>query len=536
MKSYAPLFVLSLIAAACSSSDDSGPSSQPPPDNKPTEREVAILAPLSAPVTLTDAQTIVPTHAVAASFTQPSAIDPEVLKQQLADGFGAFTTGPGEAQQVETPDGAAVPPPRGNARKLTRFAHLADFQLADDESPTRVAAVDGPPPLEAAWRPQEGHECRVVNAVVRTVNRIHKDAPFDFVLLGGDNADSAQQNELDWVLALLGGADKLACDSADANDPVAGSNNDGKDPFAPEGLDVPWYWVTGNHDVLIQGNFVVNATSIAQSKGSKIPAGLGGTRDYRLPGSPIASDGEVPADAKRAAMPRNEMIERVLGHKGKAGPQAHGLGEYAKTTKKAYYEQDLGQSGIRLIVLDTAAESGGSEGLLRQSDIDNFVKPALDRAKNDKKWVLFASHHAAENIGDGGGIGGQQQPDAFSKEKWEALLTANPHVIGHIAGHSHIHKVRHVAAPAPATNGYWEVRTSAIADYPHQFRTIEVWDEDNGYLSIRSVAVNYATENDPVAEMGRTLGILDYTGHGVGAGQGEPKDRNVILWIKKPTF
>ncbi|WP_394847297.1 metallophosphoesterase [Pendulispora brunnea] len=535
MKSYASLLVLSLIASACSSSDDNGPSSPPPDDHKPTEREVAKLAPLSAPVKLTDVQTIVPRHAVEAEQSKPTSIEPAVLKQQLADGFGAFTTGPGEAIQVETPDGAAAPTPGPNARKLTRFAHLADFQLADDESPTRVANVDGiTPDLSAAWRPQEGHECRVVNAVVRTVNRIHKDAPFDFVVLGGDNADSAQQNEVDWVLALLGGADKLACDSGNADDPVPGANNDGKDPFTPEGLDMPWYWVSGNHDVLIQGTLVVDANSIAQSKGSK--PGVYGTRDYRLPGSPIASDGEIPADPNRAAMPRADLIDRVLAHKGKSGPLAHGLGDYAKSAKKAFYEQDLGESGIRLITIDTAAETGGAEGLLRKGDIDAFVKPALERAKQDKKMVLFASHHAAENLSDGGSLGGKQQPDAFLRPEWEALLTANPHVIGHIAGHSHIHKVRHVAAAAPATNGYWEVRTSAIADYPHQFRTIEVWDEDNGYLSIRSVAVDYSTENDSVAEMGRTLGILDYTTHGVGAGQGTAKDRNVILWIKKPTF
>jgi len=529
MKSAWPLLVLSLLAAAaCSSSDSSTP---PPNDNDAGSdaggREVTKLPPLSTSVKLTDTETIVPTHAVAPKIIEPSAMDPAVRDQQLASGFGAFTSGAGEQL---TPDGSTPPQPGANRHRLTRFVQMTDLHVTDDESPTRLASFDSGPPFESAWRPQEGHECRILNAAVRTVNRIHKDAPIDFVLLGGDSVDNAQQNELDWVLALLGGADRLACDSGDPDDPVPGPNNDGKDPFAPEGLDVPWYWVTGNHDVLIQGNFAVTDQNLAQSIGSSAPQG---TRDYREPGSPITQD-DIVADPNRAAMRRATLIDRVVAHTGKAGPPSHGLGDYAKQTKKAFYTADLGTSGVRLIVVDSAAETGYSEGVLRTSDVEAFVKPELARAKTDGKLVIFASHHAALSLADGNGLGGTKQADAITQKDWEDLLTANPHVIGHIAGHSHLHSVRSVAAGAPGVGQYWEIRTSALVDYPHQFRTIEIWDEDNGYLTFRSVAVNYATENDPVALAGRTLGILDYTSHGVGGGQGEPKDRNIILWTKKP--
>ena len=41
---------------------------------------------------------------------------------------------------------------------------------------------------------------------VRTINRIHADAPLDLVLLGGDNADNAQENELTMAIQTLDGS------------------------------------------------------------------------------------------------------------------------------------------------------------------------------------------------------------------------------------------------------------------------------------------------------------------------------------------
>jgi hypothetical protein len=80
--------------------------------------------------------------------------------------------------------------------------------------------------------------------------------------------------------------------------------------------------------------------------------------------------------------------------------------------------------------------------------------------------------------------------------------------------------------------------TSAIADYPHQFRVIEIFDQDNGWIMMRATCVDLATAGDPVAEEGRKLGVIDFVSGWVGGkngdGPGKDEDRNVELWIKKP--
>ena len=505
---------------ACSSKSDG-----PPP------RTAAVIAPLSQPAPLTDTVTLVLQHPVSPSIDPLNPDDPAQLQQLIDQGYGNFTTGPGEPIHDRMPDGSLPPASGPNRHRLIRFAHLCDFQNSDDESPARLARFDGAPPFESAARPQEGMECRVVNAVLRTVNRVNQDDPMDFVLLGGDNADSAQANELDWTLQIFSGngGQPMACDSGDPDDPVAGSNNDGKDPFVPNGLDVPWYWVTGNHDVLVQGNFPADAFHSAEATGT---AASGGTRNYRLPGAPITEDDVIP-DPKRVLMSRQDMINKVIAANDKAGPPGHGLGDYAKQTGKAFYTADFPNSPIRLMVIDVSAETGGSEGVLHQSDVDNFVKPELARAKTDGKLVIIASHHPSGNFGDGTGEGGTKQDDAVSTADWQALLIANPQVIAHFAGHTHQHQINFVGTPGTA--GYWEVQTSAIADFPHQFRVMEIWDEDNGMISIRSIAGDWSTDGDPVAKQAKILGMIDFDAAWVtGPKAGTVNDRNVALWEKKP--
>jgi 3',5'-cyclic AMP phosphodiesterase CpdA len=488
---------------------DGGAGASPHPDPDP-------LTPLSAAPLTTERTLTYPAEA-------PAGYDvkiPEDVAELLAEGYGAVGEGPGEAMSTRTLDDAAPPSPGPNARLVTRFVHLADTQLADDESPARVVLVDAPRGATAgAFRPQEGHACHILNAAVRTINKVHASVPIDVVILGGDNADNAQANEVDWFQAVLDGSKRVECDSGADDDPTPGPENDPKDPFFAEGLAVPWKWVTGNHDVLNQGNFTVafkNDDYLSDFAGA-------GTRDWSQPGGPITK-GLIVADERRAALSNAALLEKVA-----AAGDGHGIDAAVIAYGKAFYGFDLGES-VRVLVLDTsAADSGGAEGLLLREDLEGFVIPALDQARAAGKKVILTSHHASAQLHDGDVFGGAAQPTAVLPEELQQILGDYDNVLMYLAGHTHIHRVQKVA-PAGG-RAYWEAESSALGDFPHQMRLIEVHDMDNGFFKIRLIGLDYATENDPIAAEGKAISVADYTAGWAEDARGEASDRNVELWV-----
>ncbi len=502
------LAALALTLFACTTPDEPAPT--PPPIPLPP----AEAAPLTTEQTL--ALNITPIKADLS--TDPR--EPAILKQLLADGYGDYTIAAGKPMLPRTLDGSAPPAPGPSPKLLTRFFHLADTQLADDESPARLCGFDGPDQLAGPFRAQEGHECLILNAAVRTMNAVHKNSPVEMVLLGGDNIDNAQENELDWFQKIMNGGEIVSCDSGANDDPIPGPNNDQKDAFAPVGLDIPWYWVTGNHDALVQGTFVVSDGQRERAIGE---FAVGGTRDYRLPGAPVQKT-DVPKDPTRALMDHNDLVKNLAKYK------TNGIDETSLTSAKAQYTFDSKDGSIRFIIFDSTSPFGSSEGLVRKTDLDTFLEPALAKAEAEGKWVILVSHHSSRMLTDGGQAGGTAQMDAILPDPFRAVIAAHKNVLAHLAGHTHLHRITTITA---APGAYWEIETSALADYPHQIRLLEIWDNDNGFLTLRSKTVDYTTENDPRAEEGRKISNADYTS---GWGQNSPAnnlDWNVELFVKK---
>src|SRR5262249_33973691 len=150
----------------------------------------------------------------------------------------------------------------------------------------------------------------------------------------------------------------------------------------------------------------------------------------------------------------------------------HGISADVKALGKAYYTFDAPSGAVRFVVLDTAAETGGSDGVIHQAEVDKFVKPALDAAKAEGKLVILVSHHDSATIGDGSDPPGVEQADAVTPDAWTALLGSYDNVVLHLGAHTHAHKVRSVS-PASG-HAYWEMETASLTDYPHQMRVIEV--------------------------------------------------------------
>ncbi len=486
-------------------------------------------APLPAPfdgAVTTLEETLVPTHHVDSPPDPGPPSTPTVVSTWLEEGYGLTTLGAGEPLVAVTPDDAGVPMPGPSPTMLLRFVHLPDLQLADDESPNRVCLFDLPASessTDGAFRPQEGDECRILDATVRTINAVNAALPLSFVLLGGDNADSAQTNEVDWFMQIMDGSPFVKCDSGDYDDPVPGPDNDGKDPFAARGLDVPWWWVTGNHDVEIQGTLVVDSASQASALGTTDESE---TRDYTQPGGPLFTGPVVP-DARRMPLLRQDLMKKVA-----ADGDGHGIGPAQVASGKAFYSFDVPNTPLRFLILDTCAETGGADAVIHQADLTSTIKPLFDQAKADGKWVITAHHHPNDDITDGSNFGGTQQPDALTEAEWLAFLGSYDNLLFSLVGHVHSHRVRYVEPPGG--HAFWEVMTGSIADYPHQFRVIELWDDDNGWLRMRALVTDYRTTGDVVAADGRALAVADETSGWAHDGYGTETDRNVEIFIRHP--
>ncbi len=496
----------------------------------------ATLPPLDAGclITTLDAA-LLPEHPVVNLYPDASVepSTPSVLSEWLSDGYGLTTLGAGEPLvAVLPPSIKTVPTPGASPRMLVRFVHLPDIQLADDESPNRMCNWDLPASeasTDGAFRPQEGYECRILNAAVRTINALNKSLPLSFVLTGGDNADNAQTNEIDWFLSIMNGSTFVKCDSGDYDDPVSGPNNDGKDPFAAHGLEVPWWWVTGNHDVLVQGNLVVNSEMKTTALGTMA---IGATRDYTQPGGPLFTGPVVP-DTRRMPLTRTELMTLIS-----VDGDGHGVGSAQVSSGKAFYAFDVPNTNLRFAIFDTAAETGYDNGVIHQADVTSTIRPMLDQAKSDGKYVIAASHHPTDLIGDGSGPGGALQPDALTRQQWEDLLGGYDNVLFSLVGHFHSHRVKMIT-PGVSDGGvqghaFWEIMTGALADYPHQFRLVEIWDDDNGWIRFRGIVTNYQTDDDPVAADGRLRGVADQVSGWAHDGYGTVADRNVEIYIQTP--
>lgn len=112
----------------------------------------------------------------------------------------------------------------------------------------------------------------------------------------------------------------------------------------------------------------------------------------------------------------------------------------------------------------------------------------------------------------------------MNTSNFRRLLAANPHVILHVAGHSHQHKILAICnngvaihateglcsdVGGTAGKGYYEVRTAANADWPQEWRILEFADNNDGTLSIFATVFGPAYGKDALADAGRRLALAD---------------------------
>jgi uncharacterized repeat protein (TIGR01451 family) len=278
----------------------------------------------------------------------------------------------------------------------------------------------------------------------------------------------------------------------------------------------------------------------------------------------------------------------------------------ASNGSASYYAWNPPQTpGLRFIGIDTTSEggilgpfgpqpTGSSEGNLDDPQFQ-WLRNELNKAENKGQLVVIFGHHPVRSMDSAvpdeatGPCTGQQHshgdtpehdrnpgcdPDPRSSEPlhygnpeqadefgsnaftFTELLANHPNVIAYVAGHTHEHQLLPCGTPRIAggdnnrfctDHRWWEINTSAVADWPHQQRLIEVMDNRDGTLSIFGTVLDHAspaTAPAPrsasgflarqLASIGRTLGFNDPQ-VGPPDGEGNPLfDQNAELVLRDP--
>jgi metallophosphoesterase (TIGR03768 family) len=439
-------------------------------------------------------------------------------------------------------------------RKLLNFFTITDIHITDKESPNQVIYLQQvyyplglPAPFDAlgsypwAWEtsvysPVMLYTTHVLDAAVQTVNALHKENPIDFGISLGDAANSTQYNELRWYIDVLDG--KVITPSSGAH---AGAGTiDYQKPYKAAGLDktIPWYQALGNHDHFTIGSIPVGAF-LRQSYISDTVVAMGdilyslanvndpvyymGVIDGSTPYGDIVGAGpvvtfnnppKVVADADRRSLLRTEWIgefftttSNPVGHGFTQGNIDNGFACYSFVPKS-----DI---PIKVIVLDdTQSETDGDNSIHGHGYLDaarwDWLKKELADGDAAGQLMIIAAHIPI----------GVQPPGSFM-EWWINPLNAvtigglveelqgHPNLLMWIAGHRHLNTVKAFVSTDSAhpENGFWQVETSSLRDFPQQFRTFEIYLNSDYTISIVTTGVDPAVEPGTPAAVSRSYAV-----------------------------
>jgi metallophosphoesterase (TIGR03767 family) len=415
-------------------------------------------------------------------------------------------------------------------RSLAYFAHLGDFQLADETSPARFEYLSGvKPAFGGFWRPQEAFGPHVVDQAVRAVNA-HRvspvpsaggSAPLGFALMTGDMADNAQVNEVRWGVRLLEGGrinpfsgrrvsrsnpcrvpatQRRALNRTVQRRDYAGSARSrralrrwpgalrrAQRPFVAEGLRVPWYSVRGNHDAVAQGHF--------------------GPRDAHPRSAPTAcrkvfsSAGVSPAlrldpwAVLRAKRGRARLVPPDPSRRFASPAEFRGLHPRGNPIRRSLYYAWSPRRGVRFIGLDTVADAGGASGNLDHPQY-LWLARELRRAERRRQLVVVYGHHPLEMMTNAT-PGDRVHLGRSGNASLRSLLLRHDNVVLYVAGHKHYDRVW--PNFRPNGRGFWQIITASLAGAPQQARLIELMDNRDGTLSVFGTMLDHAAQGAPPA-------------------------------------
>jgi metallophosphoesterase (TIGR03768 family) len=475
--------------------------------------------------------------------TSPIHLD-EVSKYKQY-GYGNWTFGESLKSVMRTDimpalyDGTAVT----KKAKLLNFFTISDIHITDKESPSQLIYLqrlhETLPVGAALYSGIMLYTTHVFDAAVQTINALHKKNPFDFGISLGDTCNNTQYNELRWYIDVLDGKNITPSSGAHRG----AETIDYQKPYKAAGLDktIPWYQVLGNHDHFWMGSIPVNeflrqsyisdtvlaaGDVLADPRKINSPDYYMGVLDGSTPhgdikyAGPVAdfkSPPKVAADPDRRSLLRTQWMKEFFTTS--SNPVGHGF-NLADANKgfACYSFVPKSTVPIKVIVLDdTQREDDGSadihgHGFLDQARWDWLKKELADGDAAGQLMIIAA--HVPINVevtGPRSEMGWWPDPkNAVTLPGLIAELQSHPNLILWISGHRHLNIVKAFISPDPINapeKGFWEVETSSLRDFPQEFRTFEIYLNNDNTISIVTTNVDPAVKDGTLAATSRSCAI-----------------------------
>lgn len=350
-------------------------------------------------------------------------------------------------------------------------------------------------------------------------------------------------------------------------------------PFAPVGLAVPWLAVFGNHDLIFQGSFGPNRGARLDLLGSMLvgadrkPVGAAGLtralavatrtqgdpdRWARTARGPWVQTVTPDADARRPVA-ADDYLAALLdpGPDGRPGPGPVGHGFTAANIADGttWWARDEGPH-IRVLGLDTCNHThgdGGGMGPAQTAWLVDQLERCHTRHRDERgRWVegpgpdrmvVLLSHHSSWTMTNAVADEADPGPRTLGPDL-VALLDRFPNVVLWVNGHTHRHTVQ--AHRRTEGGGWWELNTASGIDFGQQGRTIELFANGDGTVSIVATVLDhhgpprvaYRRDGrwDPIAlaSLSRELAANDDQWVDPLYGLGRVEDRNVELLVPLP--
>jgi len=495
---------------------------------------------------------------------------------------------PGEPHTVRSEllgDGASLVEMPSVTEPILCLAHMTDLHVTDVQSPARFEFVNREwqdprfRELLTMQRPHEALNTHAVAAMVRTVNHAGvgpvTGAPVRLVAMTGDAVDNTQRNELSNFLALMNGGDVKPDsgapgyagvqapgwpgdiywkpDGAPEHDVFQselgypsrpGLLDEAMAPFRAEGLRVPWLGCYGNHEQVCQGVGIVTEELARAMSGTQKPVVLppGIDRDHVVdifiehPERFMAGECvEVAPDADRRPISRAEFVESLArsGGHGFRAADSDRFGAADGERGGAYYFHDEGS--VRFITLDTVCDAGAADGSIDEAQLAWLARTlehvhssfrARDgstvRTANEDRLVVILSHHGYDTLSNPRGEG--------RAGELLALLLRFDNVVLWLNGHIHANRI--TPRPDGRGQGFWEVTTSSLVDWPCQARLVELFRCGQGLLGIACTMLDH--DGEGLAGLHRELAANVPFSDFDSWRPGSPADRNVVLLLPAP--